>query len=108
MGKIISFVKKDGSFRRAHPYLVVGHEIAEIGLHPIVKNFRLTHGEKDRVVDNFCIKGLENLLEGYTFQTDDPNLSPIGDKKVDSFFTNASLEDIPGFLKVYTTQVPRV
>lgn len=107
-GKIIAFVKRDGSFRRTPSCLTVGHEIVEIGLHPVVINFQLTHGEKERLVDHICIKGLGDLLDGYTFQTDDPNLSPIGDKKVDDFFTNTSLEDIPGFLKLYTEQVPRV
>lgn len=106
-GSIIALTNIDGSFRRARPCLTVGHEIIEIGIHPLVKKFRLTHEEKERVADHVCIKGLADILEGYTFQTDDPNISPVGDKRIDQFFTQESLDNLPIILKRCVEQYPR-
>ena len=73
------------------------HEMVHIGIEPIVRKFRLTHYEKERIVDLFCSKKLK--IRGYYMQG-------LGDKRVDKFVVGNDF-NLPSALKEYVKEHPR-
>jgi len=61
--------RADGTFKRSHPGHTVVHEIVHIGLEEdIVERFKLTHGEKEGLVDKVCFVAFGDKLPGYETQ----------------------------------------
>ena len=106
-GIIVARVNESGSLRRKHPSHTPVHEMVEIGISDLIPKFELTHAEKERVVDHICITRLGNSVPGYKFQTDDPDLAPVGDKRIDSFFSQGTLDNLPEILNQYVLKFPR-
>jgi len=99
--RIIMMTRGDGSFKRSHPADTVVHGMVQFGIQvPMRDQFRLTHEERERVVDRICMVRFKELLPGYEEQV-------MGDRKIDPFITSQSLEDLPGAISEYTKKFPR-
>lgn len=66
----------------------------------IVNHFRLSHWEKERVVDLMTKLLFGNLLPDYMLQDK-------GDKRVDPFVTVETLQDLPASIEKYVGEFPR-
>ncbi|OGG16039.1 hypothetical protein A3D78_01390 [Candidatus Gottesmanbacteria bacterium RIFCSPHIGHO2_02_FULL_39_14] len=106
-GKIIMLTRRDGTFKRKHPSHTPIHEMVELGIKQLALQYKLTQGERERFVDHLCISGLGDLVPEYKFQTDDPDLSQVGDKNVDPFFSDKSLINLTDALNKYVSRYPR-
>jgi len=88
-------LSKDGKFKKSYPAHTPVHEIIHIGIEEnIVKRFKLTHEEKERLVDLIILKKFGNLLQGYQSQK-------IGNSKIDQYIANQALDDLPLAIKSY-------
>ena len=86
---------RDGKFKKSYPAHIPAHEIIHIGIEEnIVKRFKLTHEEKERLVDLIILKKFGNLLREYRSQQ-------IGNSKIDQYITNQTLDDLPLAIKSY-------
>lgn len=106
-GRIVIMTRKDGTFKRKQPSHTPIHEMVELGIREFAKKYKLTQAERERFVDHLCISGLADSVPDYKFQTDDPDLSQVGDKRVDDFFSVKSLENLTETLERYTERFPR-
>ena len=98
-GRIILLAGKLARLNRSKSKLVniVIHEMIHIGIEHLVRKFRLTHFEKERIVDLFCSKKLK--LREYHMQR-------LGDKRVDKFVLRNNF-NLPLALKEYAKKHPR-
>jgi len=81
-----------GTFRRPNPSHTIVHEMVHMGVQHLVDRFELTHWEKERLVDLFCLLLLAEALPGYQGQSK-------GDRGMDPYATRQALErDLPAAL----------
>jgi hypothetical protein len=95
--------RADGTFKRQDAGETVVHEILHIGIEEqIVKQFGLTHWEKERVVDQLCMKG--------DFVPIMPNYKPQleGDVRIDPYVSDNLLSSLPDSIQKFVTDFPRV
>jgi len=92
----------EGSFKRFNPTDTVVHECVHIGIEkPIVKRFKLTHTEKERLVDLICKNLFRGILTEYKTQS-------IGDTKIDLFVTSKEdIYDLPTRIGSFIEKNPR-
>lgn len=81
---------KKGEFCRKGVEEIVLHEIVHIGIEEsIVKKYKLSHWEKERLVDLICYHCLNEILPNYWMQQK-------GDKRIDAFVDqHAITHDLP-------------
>lgn len=100
-GVVRILTRADGSFKRPHPAHSAVHEITHIGIEDsVVKKFGLTHWEKERVVDKICLLEFSEILPGYKSQDK-------GDRAVDPYVTDETIENLPQAIKQYVSAKPR-
>ncbi len=100
-GVVKILTRKDGSFKRLHPAHLAVHEITHIGIEDcIVKKYKLTHWEKERIVDRICSLRFSHLLPGYEIQDK-------GEKAIDPFVTYETIDDLSKAIKKYVKIYPR-
>jgi hypothetical protein len=100
-GRIVLLTTRDGRFKRPGSHTIV-HEMVHLGIQgTIVERFRLTHWEKERVVDLICLRRFGDLLPGYRMQ---PN--PRG-REVDAYVDRHGLADLPAAIVAYVKDHPR-
>lgn len=101
MGKIIMLTRKNGTFKRENPEQTVVHEIVHIGIEDsIVKTFKLSHSEKERLVD-LLVKNLFSPV------FPDYNLQSIGDARIDAYTNGDSINNLPSAIERYVERFPR-
>jgi len=85
-GDIVMLTTRDGMFKRgANPAHTVIHEATHIGLEKdFVREWGLTHEQKERLVDLVVAQHFSNLIPEYKLQS-------LGDTSIDGFLT---LEDM--------------
>ena len=76
---------------------VLIHEMVHIGIQHLIQKFKITHNEKERIVDLFCCKSLK--IKNYKMQK-------RGNKKVDKFILSNNF-NLPVALKEYVKKYPR-
>ncbi len=106
-GRIVMMTRRDGTFKRKDPSHTPIHEMVELGVKDLARLYKLTQAERERFVDHLCILGLTKSIPEYKYQTDDPDLSHVGDKRVDEFFSLKSLTNLIDTLDKYTTRYSR-
>lgn len=100
-GKVTLMTTLDGRFKRGDPLHTIIHEMVHIGIHEnIVKRLRLTHWEKERVVDLICSIKFGDILRGYRIQ-------PGGERNLDEFVNEDSISNLPGAIEGYVKMYPR-
>lgn len=101
-GQIILFTTEQGSFKRQTGYEVLLHEIVHIGIdEPLVKKYKLTHWEKERIVDLICSQYLKEILPKYKLQQK-------GDVRIDAFINVYSIEkNLPEAIERFVRTFPR-
>lgn len=68
-GKITILTSSNGEFKRPHPDHTIVHEIVHIGIEDsIIQKYKLSHWEKERLVDLFVKKYFEKELPDYRLQ----------------------------------------
>ena len=79
------------------------HEMVHIGIQEnIVRNYNLSHWEKERLVDLICSLYLSELLPNYVMQEK-------GDRKIDNFVNEKTIIDnLPMVIEAFVAQNPRV
>lgn len=95
-GYVIMRVDKNGSFGRKPVLESVVHELVHIGIEEnIVKKFKLTHWEKERLVDLICFTCFKDIVPNYWMQK-------IEDTSIDTFVTKAVIEkSLPEAIKKF-------
>lgn len=97
-GKIFLKTTVNGQFERIDPTHTIIHEMVHIGIDKtIVKEYKLTHWEKERVVDLICSFTFSDILDKYTIQ-------PKGEKGLDEFVNKDSIMNLPLAIKSYVRQ----
>ena len=100
-GKVTLKTTPDGTFKRVDPLSTIIHEMVHIGIHEnIVKRFRLTHWEKERIVDLICSIKFGDILRGY-------RIHPGGERNLDAFVDDDSIANLPGGIEAYVKRYPR-
>lgn len=101
-GKVIILTNSDGSFKHSYPTHTPIHEMVHIGIQePIVEKFKLSHSEKERLVDKICLALFSNELPGYFIQQ-------LGDPRINEFISSADdIVHLPEVLEKYVQKYPR-
>lgn len=101
-GTVILLTTEKGEFCKKCIAEIILHEIVHIGIEEsIVKQYKLTHFEKERIVDLICHHCLYKILPEYTMQ-------PRGDKRIDDFVNEYTIgHDLPSAIVSYIKQYPR-
>lgn len=93
--------RADGTFKRRDPAATPVHEMVHFGIEEsVVKRFKLTHWEKERLVDQICVQRFGSILLKYLLQ-------PRGDKRIDPYINEDSLKNLPAAVAEYTKRYPR-
>ena len=101
IGLITMMTRQDGTFKRPNPSHTPVHEMVHIGIeNDIVKQYHLTHREKERLVDLVTSSRFGGILPGYKLQD-------LGDPKIDPYITPSALEDLPSAVSRYVQDYPR-
>lgn len=94
-GKIDLFATKEGKFKGGDPVETIVHEIIHIGIEEsIVKKFRLTHWEKERLVDLLVKTLFAKELPGHKLQGEAKN-------KIDGYINLESIKVLPETVASY-------
>ena len=101
-GTVLLFTTPTGMFKRKTGYEVLFHEIVHIGIEEsIVKKYRLSHWEKERLVDLICALYLAEILPEYKMQ-------PNGDKRLDMFVDERNIvQHLPLAIERFVQNHPR-
>lgn len=100
-GSITIVVGPNGKIKDPHPINTIVHEIIHLGIHEnIVKRFKLSHWEKERLVDLICLKGLGKVVPKYSLQE-------VEDKKIDRYINKEALLALPLAVAQYISDYPR-
>lgn len=100
-GRVIMLTRPDGSFRRPIPHGTVIHEIVHIGIQRrLVRRYRLSHWEKERLVDLICARLFRGLLPTYRLQR-------RGDRRIDAYVQRFGLRRLPKAVRQYVRDHPR-
>lgn len=83
-------------------YRNIIHEMVHLGIEEIiVQKYKLTHWEKEGLVDLICSTYLKDLLPNYLLQSS-------GDKKIKDFITYENIcNNLPDAIKKFTEKYPR-
>lgn len=93
-GSIIIRTDKNGVFKRSDCHTIV-HEIIHIGIEEsVIKKFKLTHTEKEGLVDAICTNYFDDILLDYKVQR-------LGDKKVFSLISKDNIKKLPELIRRY-------
>lgn len=93
-GKITMLTSLNGEFKRPHPDHTILHEIVHMGIESsIVQKYKLSHWEKERLVDLFVKKYFEKELPNYRLQN-------IVDTDIDKYIVD--LVSLPKEIQEYT------
>lgn len=100
-GEVVMLTRDDGSSKIDLVHNVV-QEMIHIGVEEdIVRKNRLTHSEKERLVDLISIKGFPDIFKGF-------NLQQVGDSRIDTYITDeATINNIPLAVKNFIKDFPR-
>lgn len=92
----------NGKIGRLGPSQTIMHEIVHCGIEEcIIRKFKLTHPEKERLVDWIVKLKLEEFLFGpYSFQD-------LGDERISKYMSPASIAKLPETIRDYVTSNPR-
>jgi hypothetical protein len=94
-GMVVLMTTPQGTFKRPNPAHTVVHEMVHMGVQHLVEQFELTHSEKERLVDLFCLLTFAEIMPGYQGQS-------IGDVGLDPYVTKQAIEqDLPAALAAY-------
>jgi len=100
-GKILTITNIDGDLKESCLGEALIHEIIHIGIEEnIINSFSLNNWEKERLVDLICKLKFKDILSGYRLQK-------MGEKKIDSYITLESIENLPKVIKKYVADFPR-
>lgn len=100
-GVITMRTSMGGEFRREDSAATPIHEMIHMGIEEcIVKLFKLTHWEKERLVDKMCQILFGEILPNYVLEN-------RGNARIDSFVTKESLKDLPKAIEKYVQIYPR-
>ena len=101
-GKITMLVDKDGTFKRSHPEHTVIHEFVHMGIQEsIVDFYKLTHWEKEGLVDLFVKILFEDYFPKYKLQA-------IQDNRTDKYVIDTdSIERLPDTISKFVEDFPR-
>lgn len=84
-----------GTFGRPNPSHTITHEMVHMGVQHLVDQYKLTHWEKERLVDLFCMLVFAKTLPGYQGQSK-------GDRGIDPYVTKQAIEqNLPAALAAY-------
>ena len=93
MIRVASGGKFKGTYR--DPLETIVHEMMHLGIEEkIVKKFKLTHWEKERVVDQICQKEFKDIFPAYKLQE-------YGDQGADLDLSLDDLQDLPAAVSEY-------
>ena len=98
-GTIIMMTTKEGSFKRGNnPLETLLHEAVHIGIeNRIVKEHKLSHWTKERIVDQFMIRHFRDVCPGYRMQ-------PNTDTGIDTIFEEEDAWDsLPDRVRRYAS-----
>ena len=101
-GTVILLTNEKGEFRKKCIAENILHEIVHIGVEEsVIKQYKLTHWEKERLVDLICHHCLSEILPEYWMQ-------PKGDKRIDDFVNEHTIiYDLPSAIASFIKQYPR-
>lgn len=100
-GKLLTITNINGSLKESCPGEALVHEITHIGIEKnIVKKFKLTELEKERLVDLICKLKFSDILSKYCLQE-------MGEKRIDPYITLKSLKQLPKVIEKYVADFPR-
>lgn len=100
-GKITMLTRKDGTFKQEDPEQTVIHEIIHMGIEEcVVGVFKLSHSEKERLVDLLVKKTFGDVFPNYKLQS-------MGETKIDPYITDESINNLPPDIKKYVSSYPR-
>jgi hypothetical protein len=95
IGKIVMLTAKDGQFRREDPVQTIVHEITHIGIEEsIVQKFKLSHWEKERLVDLTVSSLFEKEMPSYKMQD-------TGFTNLDNYVSIKTLDNLPSVIEHY-------
>jgi len=99
-GRIILMTTPAGRFKRVDPVHTIVHEMVHIGIQKnIVERFKLSHLEKERLVDLICSIRFGDILPDYRLQ-------PQGARGLDDYITRDALNDLPSAVAAYCRRTP--
>lgn len=88
-GSIVVVVNSDGTIKDPQPMNTIIHEIVHLGIQKnIVEHFRLSHWEKEQLVDLICLKELTGFVPGYELQEG-------GEEVIDHYVNDEAFLDFP-------------
>lgn len=101
-GKITMLTTIDGGFKQLNPADTVIHESVHMGIEDIiVKKYKLSHTEKERLVDLICKNLFHDILK-------DCRIQSIGDSKIDPFVTKKEdVYNLPAQAEMFIRANPR-
>jgi len=100
-GKITMLTRKDGTFKQENPEQTVIHEIVHMGIEEcVVGAFKLTHPEKERLVDLLVRKTYGDVFPNYKLQS-------MGETKIEPYITNESMNNLLPDIERYVSSYPR-
>ncbi len=93
---------EDGRLGKLDPASTLLHEVVHCGIEEdIVVKFKLTHPEKERLVDLIMKLSLEKVLDSsYELQT-------LGDDRIDKWVTRETIEALPPAIASFVAANPR-
>jgi hypothetical protein len=100
-GTITLWASSKGDFKGGGGTQTIVHEMVHLGTEKnIVRPLKLTHWEKERLVDRICALQLAKALGGYPMQSK-------GETDLDPFVNDEALSDLPAAMKRYVEAHPR-
>ncbi|MBS3146195.1 hypothetical protein J4471_00700 [Candidatus Woesearchaeota archaeon] len=96
--RIYILIKKGDQPKRNYFFQTIIHELVHIGIEDFIKKFKITHNEKERIVDLFCSR--EFKIKKYILQN-------IGDIRIDNYIVSGGFRNLPLALKKYVRDFPR-
>jgi hypothetical protein len=101
-GEITMLTTVDGRFKQLNPTNTIIHESVHMGIENlIVKKYKLTHTEKERLVDLICMNLFQGNLKDYRIQS-------IGDSKIDPFISKETdIYNLPAQISMFIRDNPR-
>lgn len=100
-GVVVMLTRADGTFKRVSQTHTPIHEMVHMGIEEnIVRQFGLTHWEKERVVDLMTQQLFGHLVPDYELQD-------RGDSRIDPFVTTETIQNLPASIEKYVSKFPR-
>jgi len=100
-GTVTMLVNKGGTFKRDKPEQTIIHEIVHMGVEDcIVKTYKLSHQEKERLVDLVVKTLFSDISPGYRVQS-------FGESRIDEYISSNSITTLPSVIEDYVRSFPR-